>query len=229
MAEVGTHPAVRKFNKVDAMRVTLFLTALAVVFAGLFFLLPWIQRLFLPSARPATDHWVVRPHIAFRFCACAILSALSLPVLLRPVQKRWRAQDAASGTVYVPFQNRPFGKVGILISGSLLAVIYASALAFYLSSWTVVSTSGIESRAMWKRRSHSFDHVRSLDTIPAGMRSDKSAQDGPWYCVSFDDGSSFTFSEDNEGCSDSDLVEIAEFISTKAQRQRYTREDARPQ
>jgi hypothetical protein len=60
------------------------------------------------------------------------------------------------------------------------------------------------------------------------MRSNALAQNGPWYTVQFADGHSFTFSHDNEGCSEAELSSIATFIAEQSRQTWKLRDDAGP-
>ena len=159
------------------------------------------------------------------FWRCAILATASMPFLLWRLGKRWRAQNVAAGTRYdVP----PGRKVRIFIAGGVLTSVYAAALLFYLFSWTIVGPAGIEQRRPWDHMDHSFDQIRSLETIPGGMRSDKLVKNGPWYNVVFNDGRSFSFGDDNEGCSETEQSAIAKFIAERSGQTWLVRADARP-
>ncbi len=216
----------RSFNRTDAGRSAIFLVLLAAVFAVWFFLLPWIQAVILPTATGGTSGpWVVRPIIAVRFCACAILAAASMPLLLWRFGKRWHAQDVAAGTRY---DVRPGHKASVLIKGSILGLIYAGALLLYLFSWTIVGPSGIEQRMPWSHKEHSFDQIASLEMIPDGMRSDELVKNGPWFNVVFTDGRSFAFGHDNEGCAVTDMSAIATYIAEQSGQSWRVRVDARP-
>jgi hypothetical protein len=147
---------------------------------------------------------------------------------MKRLAKRWKAKDAAAGTRYDPFRNRPFGKLGPMVAGGALAFVYASALAFYLFSWTVVSPAGIEDRLPWGRRNHAFDQIASLEVIPDGMHSNELARYGPLHTVTFADGRKFTFGDENEGCSKAEVSTIAKFIAERSKQTWRVRADARP-
>jgi hypothetical protein len=216
MAETESHTTItpRKFGQIDAGRCAIFLILLIGAFAAWFFILQWIQFAILPKvAGGERGPWLIRPIIALHFCACAITSMLSVPFLMKRFRDRWNARDAAVGTKYDPFCDRPGRKVGLMLKGGALALIYAAALPFYLYSWTIVTPGGIELQSPWGHRNYTFTQVRSLQIIPAGMRSDKLRKNGPWYQVEFADGRNFTFSSDNEGSRESEQSAIATFIA----------------
>jgi hypothetical protein len=209
--------APRKFKPTDAGRGAIVLVLLAVVFATWFFLLPWIQAAILPTAPGgSTGPWVIRPIVAVHFCACAILSAVTLPLLMTRLRIRWNAADAAAGTRFDPFRNRLGGKVGIFVAGGALLLIYAAALLLYLRCWDEVGPAGIQGRMPWGRKCHSFDQITSLKMIPSGMHSDGVARDGPWRRVVFVDGHTFIFGHENEGCSEAEVSAIARFIAERS-------------
>jgi len=212
----------------DAARSATVLGLLIVTFAAWFFVLPWIQMIFLPTASGgATGPWVIRPPLPVRFCACAILAATTMALLLRFLRKRWNAQDAAAGTQYDPYLNRPLAKAGPYIAGSALVLIYSAALLIYLFSWAFVGPNGIAEHSLWIRRNHAFDQVMLLETIPHGTSRTAASKDGPQYTVFFTDGRKFSISIDNEGCSEADVSAIAKYIAERSNKQRLVRAGGR--
>jgi len=195
----------------------IFFGMMASLGACYWFMLPAIQSQIIPSA-PAgkTGPWVIRPILAFHFGAVAVLVCASLPVALRPLRTIWRRKDAALGSRYDPFRDRPMKRVVLLIKGSLLALLYASALVFYLFSWTIIGAHGIEQRLPWATLHHSFQDIQSLETIPEGARSDSIAQNGPWYSIKLRSGRSITLSHDNEGGTPDELKEATSFIAARS-------------
>ena len=124
-----------------------------------------------------------------------------------------------------------YGRATLAASGLILilGLIYAAALLFYLFSWAFIGPAGIEQRLPWGHNDHSFDQITSLEMIPGGMRSDKLVKNGPWYSVEFADNSrSFTFGDDNEGCSEAELSAMAKFIAQRSGKLWRVRADARP-
>jgi hypothetical protein len=218
----------RKFSRADFGRSAIALPLLAIAFAAWFFVLPCIQATILPSAPGGmAGPWVLRPIIAARFCATAFLAAITMPLFMVPLSKRWRAKDAELGSRYDPFRNRPFGKARIFLAGGALALIYAAALLAYVSCWDDIGPAGIVDRLPWVTKKHGFDQIASLETIPAGMHSDGVARDGPWYRINFTDGGNFTFGHENEGCSDDDISAIAKFIAERSKQAWQVRPDVK--
>jgi hypothetical protein len=192
-----------------------------VLFAGLgagyWLLLPGVQSLIIPGAPGgANGPWVIRPHVAFHFGAVAVLTALSLPVLLIPLLRRWNRTDAAAGTRFDPFRDRPVKMAALLVGGTLLLVIYGVSLAFYLFSWTMVGPGGIEPRRPWGRRHYTYAQIESLETIPEGMRSEALRQNGPWYSLKFRDGFHTEWSLDNEDMTPEDLTAVTTFVAARS-------------
>lgn len=212
--------APRKFSRMDAGRAATMLFLLAVVFAVWYFILLWSRELIVPTVPGGrTGPWLVYPNIAARFCACAFLAAVSLPFVMTRLRKRWNAQDAAAGTQYDPYRDRPLAKIGPFLAGGILAVLYGIALLAYFSDWTVVGPAGIDERFLWRRRAHSFDQIKSLEIVSRALRRDEDhlvGNSGPWHKVEFTDGRIFDFGPENEGCSDADISAIEKFIADRS-------------
>ncbi len=136
--------------------------------------------------------------------------------------------DAARGTRYDPFHGRPAARILLLVKGSLLLIVYASGLVFYLFSWDVIGPDGIVQRLPWATLKHSFEDVRALETIPDGERSDSISKDGPWYSIKLKSGRSIDLSEDNEGMTRDELQAMIKFISDHTRLTWVRRKDARP-
>ena len=217
----------RKLSRIDAKRGAVSVIILALVFIVWYFLLPLIQGAIVPKLPGGTmGPWVIRPIIALRFGASAIASVASIPLLTKRVRRRWKAEDAALGTHYEPYSGFA-GKAAYTIKGVLLMIIYAASMLFYLLSWDTVGPSGIELHHPWGQRKYSFSDVESIETIASGMRSDKLAQNGPWYSVELSDGYHFIFSHDNEGCSERELSDMATFIAAQSRKTLTPRDDSR--
>jgi hypothetical protein len=204
----------------DGGRMVIALVLLAGIFAAWYFVLPWIRALFLPTASGGVvGPWMVYPNVAARFCACAFLSAVSLPFVMIGLRKRWNDADAAAGTRYDPFRGRPLAKIGPYLAGSVLCVIYGLALYFYFSCWAIVGPAGIDDRGPWRRKTHSFDQITSLEVVTRQMRHDDDhliGNDGPWHKVAFVDGGTFDFGPEHEGCSEADISAIEKFIAQRS-------------
>jgi hypothetical protein len=201
---------------------------MAIVGVGYWFILPAIQALIIPNAPGGNSGpWVVRPILAFHFGAVAVMAAVTLPLLARPLQQLWKHEDAALGTRYAPFHGRPVKRGLLLIKGFLLLAIYASGMVFYLFSWTIIGPDGIEQRLPWTTLNHSFQDVVTLEKIPEGERSDSIKQNGPWYSIKLKSGRSITLSDNNEGITSDELRALAAYIADRSGRTWARRSDAR--
>lgn len=179
--------------------------------------LPVMQSLIIPRATGGSSGpWVIRPILAFRFGAAAVLTCVTLPVVMWTLQRVWRREDGSSGPEANPLRGRSIGRGLLLLKGLILTLLYALGLIFYLSSWTRVGPAGIEQRLPWGVLEHPFSAIASLETIPAGWRSDVLVQNGPWYSIRLRSGRVVTLSTDNEGTTRVELVQIAEFISQRS-------------
>jgi hypothetical protein len=128
----------------------------------------------------------------------------------------WEREDAALGSRYNPLYGRPLKRVLLVCTCLLLLLIYASALLFYLFSWTIIGTDGIEQRLPWATLNHSFQDIQSLEAIPDGDRSDSLKQDGPWYCIKLRSGRSITFSSENEGITPDELTAMTSIVAKRS-------------
>jgi len=218
----------RKFSRVDAKRSIIMVAILALVGGCYWLMLPGVQSQILPNAPGGgAGPWVVRPILAFHFGAVAVMASVTLPVLTRPLRSRWRRENAALGTRYVPFDTRPVKRLVFISKGILLLLIYASALMFYLFSWTTIEPAGIEQRLPWTTLRHSFGDIESLEVIPVGERSDTIRQDGPWYSIKFQSGRSITWGHDNEGTTHDELNAMATYVADRSGLPWTRRSDAR--
>jgi hypothetical protein len=219
----------RNFSRVDARRAFSFLGTLVFVGAGYWFILPALQSQIIPNAPGgAAGPWVVRPILAFHAGAAAVLACLTVPLILGPVQKQWKREDAALSTRYDPFRGQPAARAAIMIKGGLLFLIYGCAFAFYLFSWTIIGPDGVEERLPWGKRKHAFQDINSLEAIPDGQRSDSIAQNGPWYSLTFQRGGSITLSHDNEGTTPAELTAMTSHIAKRSGLVWRRRADVRP-
>jgi hypothetical protein len=200
---------------------------MAGIAAASWFALPIVQSLLVPTA-PGGERgpWVLRPAFAFRFGACAVLTAITTPLVMLPLRKNWRAADAAAGTLYDPFHGRPGRKLGVWVGGTLLLLLYGTSLAFYLLSWTTVGSAGIGQRLPWGTFSYPYEQIAALETVPDGMRSESLSQDGPWFAVTMRDGRRLTFGVDNEGISTGELLALATHVALRSGRLWTARPDA---
>jgi hypothetical protein len=210
---------IRQFKLRDGARMLGFLSALAAIFAASFFILPELQGLLVPAAPGGQmGPWVIRPILALHFGACGVAAAALTPLATAPLRRRWRAQDAAEGTRFDLFHNRPAARVVLYIKGTLLVGIYLISLVFYLLSWTVIGPDGVDEHLPWGVRHHALSSIASLTVIPDGFHVDSLAKNGPWYEVGFEEGRRVTFGEDNEGISKPELAAAAEFLASRSGR-----------
>jgi hypothetical protein len=192
------------------------------------FALPAIQSLIIPNALGGRiGPWVVRPILAFHFGAMAVMAAVALPLIGRPIEKLWAREDAALGTRYDPFHGRRVKRGLFFVKAFLLLVIYASALVFYLLSWTKIGPDGIEEHLPWTTLTLSFQDIVSLETIPEGERSESITQNGPWYSIRFKSGRSISLSDDNEGTTPDELRAMTTYIADRSGLRWTRRSDAR--
>jgi hypothetical protein len=211
-------PVVRRnFSSLEVRRAFVFFGTMAFVGGCYWFMLPGIQSHIIPVAPGgAAGPWVIRPIGAAHAGAAAVLACLTVPFISRPLNRMWQREDAASGTRYDPFRDKPGARVVIMAKACLLLLIYASALVFYLGSWTIIGPDGIEKRLPWGKRNHSFQDIMSLQAIPDGLRSDSIAQEGPWYEIRFRSGGGITLSPDNEGTTPDELSAMTALISKRS-------------
>jgi hypothetical protein len=229
MSNAETPVVPRGFTKVDAKRAFISVAILAIVSVCYWFALPAVQSLIIPSA-PSGRYgpWVLRPILAFHFGAVVVMAAVTLPLITWPLWRVWAREDAASGTRYDPFQGRRIKHALLIVKSLLLLVLYAAALLFYLFSWEFIGPDGIEERLPWTTLNHSYQDISSLETIPAGQRSESISKDGPWYSVKFKGGRSITLSDDNEGITFEELTAMTAFIADRSGLVWERRRDARP-
>ena len=221
--------AVRGFGRTGAGQAAYWFGLLVVLCVCYWFLLPIIQSHLIPSAPGGRNGpWIVRPILAFRFGAVAILASVSGPLLLRPLTRAWQRDNAALGTRYDPFADQPFQRIRMLFGGFVLLAVYASALVFYLFSWKFIGPVGIEEHLPWETRTHAYREIAALQMLPEGQRSDSLRKNGPWYEIRFHNGRHMNFGEDNEGATRDSLAAIAAFIAEQSGLKWQARPDARP-
>jgi len=218
----------RGFSRTDARRSFIMLGILAIAGICYWFILPTVQSLVIPAVPGGRNGpWLVRPILAFHFGAVAVMATVTVPFLTRPLRKLWSQEDASLGTRYDPFHDQTAGRFLFVIKGSLLLVVYALGLIFYMFSWSTIGPDGIEERLPWKTRKHPFRDIVWLEMIPKGERSESIRQNGPWYSVQFRGGRYMTLSGDNEGCGPDELRAITAYIAERSQLKWERRRDAR--
>ncbi len=228
MSDAENSVGSRGFTTVDASRAFISLLILAIVSVCIWFALPALQSLILPSV-PGGRHgpWVVRPILAFHYGAVVVMTAATFPLITRPLWKVWTREDAELGTRYDPFQGRPLKRTRLMVKALMRLVLYAAALLFYLFSWDIIGPDGIVEHLPWATLNHSYQDISSLETIPNGQRSESISQDGPWYSVKFKGGRSLTLSDDNEGTTLEELSAMTAFIAERSGLVWTRRSDAR--
>jgi hypothetical protein len=228
MSDTETPTMSRGFSKVDGKRAFIILVIVAIASVCYWFILPAIQALIIPNAPGGPNGpWVVRPIMAIHFCAVAVMAAVTVPFILRPIQRVWARQDAALGSRHDPFHGRPLMRVLFFVKGFLLLAVYASALVFYLFSWTIIGPNGIQQSLPWTTLNHSFQDIVSLETIPDGERSESITQNGPWYSIKLKSGRFISLSDANEGCTRDELSAMTTFIADRSGLAWARRSDAR--
>lgn len=222
-------PAIsRSFSRADGKRAIIIIAIFMGVGACYWFMLPAIQSKIIPHvASGPSGPWVLRPILAFHFGAVAVMTSVTVPLIMGPLRRKWKHEDAALGSRYDPFAGRPGKPALFLLRGIFLLIVYAAALPFYLLSWETVGPDGIEQRLAWVTLHHSFQDIASLETIPAGERSESLRQNGPWYSIELRSGRSITWSLDNEGTTQDELTAIATFVAQRSGLAWATRSDAR--
>jgi hypothetical protein len=222
-------PAIsRAFSRSDGKRAGITIAILVVVGACYWFMLPAIQSQIIPDAPGGTNGpWVLRPIFAFRFIAVGVMASVTLPFITGPLRRKWKHEDAATGSRYDPFAGRPVDRSFFMFKGVLLLIIYAAAPVFYLLSWETIGPGGIEQHLAWTTRHHSFQDIASLETIPDGERSESINRDGPWYSIRLRSGRSITWSLDNEGITQDELTAITTFVAQRSGLEWVRRSDTR--
>jgi hypothetical protein len=197
----------------DAMttagRMAVVLLALGATFGLAWVALPILRAALLPVAPPGG--WVLGPPLAFRFAACAVISACTLPFVLRPLGRRWRARDlAARGAPIDPLANAPGVRSARLVQGAILLVVYAIGGAFYFASHTEVLPDRIVIQTPLGARSYAYAQIAALEReAPVGGQPER-------YAMRFDDDRWGYFSTDAEGTTEAEIAAIAAHVSARA-------------
>jgi hypothetical protein len=194
------------------MRSGIIIAIFAAVGVVYWFVLPVVQTLLLPDAPGGTSGpWIVRPEKTTHIFTVMALGAVTTPLLVWPLSRVWKRQDIALGSKYVSFQRRTAWFYAVMIQGLLLAVVYASAILFYLFSWTVISPDGIEQHLPWTTRKYPFQSVSSL-------RISRRNNDLV-YEIYTQDGNYLPFSKSNEGTTSDELAAMTAFIAARTGQQ----------
>ena len=118
MPNADTPVTSRDFSRVDGKRAFILIAVLAVAGVCYWFMLPAIQSQIVPNAPGGkAGPWLVRPILAFHAGAMAVMTCVSLPVILWPMRKVWKREDMALGTQYAPFRGRPMKRVAVFVQG----------------------------------------------------------------------------------------------------------------
>lgn len=191
-------------------RIALVLGSLGALFGAFWIVLPIVRAWMLPEAG-GDLLWVIGPPTALRFGACTVLSALTLPFLLRPLGRRWREQDrAARGQPTDAVVERGISRPALLIRGGLLFVIYAIAGMFYFASHAEVRDATITFHSLLGARAYRYDQVVALQhQAPEGGQVDR-------YAMEFDDERWGYFDASCEGTTDGEIRAIAQHVSLRA-------------
>jgi hypothetical protein len=186
-----------------AKRMVIALLTLGAVFGALWILLPAVRGLTLPAA--VDGGWVIGPVRALRFGACTVLSALTVPFLLRPLGQEWRRRDLA--TRGAPLDPLPRGsRAPLLVQGGLLFVVYALGAAFYFLSYTEVTPERITIHSPLGARAYGYGAITALERVARRGEETK-------HAIHFDDDSWGYFGVDNEGLSPREVSAIAEHVA----------------
>ncbi len=194
-----------------AGRIVIVLTALGALFAAYWLALPVVRGWMLPDAGGARGIlWVIGPPQALRFGACTVLSALTLPFLLRPLGRSWREADLrARGAALDPLAAHHVTRTALLIRGGLLFVIYGVCGLFYFVSYGVVFDRRIEFHSLLGTRSFEYGRIVALEHhAPEGGQVDR-------YAIAFDDESWGYFESDCEGLDDPQARAIAAHVAAR--------------
>lgn len=192
-----------------AARIAIVLGALGALFGALWLALPVVRGWMLPEASTASGLlWVIGPPRALRFGACAVLAALTLPLLLRPLGRRWAAEDQRARPA--PAVERHVGRTALLIRGGLLFVVYAVCGAFYFVSHGEVRDGSIAFHSVLGTRAYGYAQIVSLEhQAPEGGQPDR-------YAIRFDDERWGYFDADCEGVDDGAARAIAAHVARRA-------------
>lgn len=194
-------------------------------------LLPAVQSRILPRATGgANGPWVVRPDLGHHIMGVAVLTLVTVFVLLVPLSRLLRRPDARSSTREGPSHGQPVRnavRMPRMLKAAFLLLVYCLSFMLYFFSWTTVGPNGIEERLPWRTRHHSFQEVESLESIPDGMRSDALEANGPWLRLNFRGGTHLDFSLDNEGMRPEELNAIKTYAAARSGLPWETRSDIR--
>src|SRR5262245_9493720 len=101
MSDAETPRTSRGFSRIDATRACMSVAILAISGVCYWFILPAIQSLIIPNAPGGrSGPWVVRPILAFRFGAMAVMAGVTVPLMMWPLRRIWAREDAALGSRY---------------------------------------------------------------------------------------------------------------------------------
>lgn len=198
-------------------RAVVALALLAAVFAAYWMALPVVRAGLQPVAAPG--EWVLGPAHALRFAACTVLSAMTVPVLLRALLRPPPPQtpDPARDLL----ERVPVVRSALLIKGSLLFAVYAVCGAFYLASYTVVGADRLAIHSPLGVRTYSYDQITALSLTPP--RGGQAAR----YGMRFRDDRWGYFSADREGVSEADVAAVAAHVAARVGRGWPAASDAR--
>ncbi len=183
-------------------RIPFVFVVLALVFGAWWVALPVIKGWTLPA--PPLDGWLLRPASVLRFGACTVLSAVTVPFVLRPLTMRWREEDRG--------RPAPRSRASLVFQASLLFVVYLATGAFYLLGWSSFSPDGISVCTPLGTRSHLYEDVARLLVIPPGYQ-DGPNKPGPEFAIEFHDERWAYFGLHNEGASVEDVEAIARMVA----------------
>lgn len=205
-------PSTPPSNEVDLramrVRVGLVIVLFLLCFGALWVLLPIARVAFLPTV-PAGS-WVLGPPRPFRFAACAVLCSLVMPFVFRPIGRRWiNADIARRGAPMDPTSHRPQTRLGTMLKGGLLFVVYAFGGGLYVASSTEVHPDKLVVRSLFSTRTYAMTQIRALErNPPVGGQPER-------FVIRFDDRRVCNFTEEDEGASRAQVEAIAAHLAAR--------------
>lgn len=192
--------------------IALVLSLLAVTMGAYYLILPLLQSVFLPPA-PAGG-FLIRPAKVLLFGACAVCSALTLPLLQNLMHRHPKLR------LQTPSPMKEGAKKALYLKGGLIFIVYLLTGSFYFLSYQTISEQGLSTQLPWGQRNYRFEQIEEILVIPEGHRDRRNKQrEGPIYSLRFSDGSNFSFGSQNEALTAEKALEIGRFVAEMAGQQ----------
>lgn len=209
----------RSLHRVDFIRGGIVFVAVTLLFIACFLALPSIQKRVSPAVPGgAMGPWLIRPEWTFRIGVSALVSALSIPLLMRPLHRLWIEQDAALGGSHNPLGGPPGKRLGIYLRAGLTAVACAISLFAYFGTWVIIGPDYLEHRLFWRVTKFHYGYVRALE-IPDIRRSNLFiGEEGASYKIQLTTGQVIFIGMDNEGMTRDELAAIGAFLEGKTKK-----------